>query len=177
MRALDHDSQSFNRELVARATLRPNGSMRLFWGGCDCGTIRAMEKLEPYTVAERLALRCTGFSGEIEHGIPFIRAIILKKKFRCDRGHMHHAERACFRCPFGPEPVSILTHGWGRDDCGFRVPHCRGPLRPEGDYRILAEDPGLPRRMIFPTLGKNLKWLCPDHRSLSGAGNDVPARS
>ena len=177
MRALDHDSRSFNRMLVGRATLQPNGNIRLFWGGCDCGTPRAAEKLEEYTAAERRALRCTGFSGEVEDGIPFIRAIVLKWQFRCDRGHIHPLERAAFCCPYGPEPSCILTHGWGPDDSGLRGPHCRGPLRPEGDYRLVVEDPGLSRRM------DGCIWGCPfdrqrrDRRSLSGRGNDVPARS
>ena len=159
MRAPDHDSQAFNRGLLDRATLGSNGRLSLIWDSCDCGTIRAMEKLEAYTIAERMALRCTGLTGAHEDGILFIRAIVLKRQFRCDRDHVHPAERAAFRCPFGPEPVCILKHGWGRDDSGLRVPHCRGPLRPEGDYRLVVEDPGLPRRMIGDV------WGCPGFKT------------
>ena len=171
------DAEVFHRMLVNRATLGLNGSLRLAWDSCDCGTIRAMEKLEEYTIAERVALRCTGLTGKIEDGIPCIRAIVLKRQFRCDRGHLHDAERAAFCCPFGPSPHCVLKHGWGPDDRGRRGPHCRGPLRPEGDYRLVVEDPGLPPRMI------GLVWGCPldrrrrELRSLSERGNDVPARS
>ncbi len=171
------NSRPFNRVLVDRATLRPNGSIRLFWGGCDCGTPRAAEKLKEYTSAERGALRYTGLTGKIKDGFPLIRAIVLKRQFRCDRGHLHDAERAAFCCPFGPSPHCVLKHGWGPDDCGRRGPHCRGPLRPEGDYRLVVEDPGLPPRMI------GLVWGCPlDRRrrelcSLSERGTDASARS
>ena len=156
----DHDSQPFNRVLVDRATPRPDGSIRLFWGGCDCGTPRAKK----YTVAERMALRCTGLTGEVKDGFPFIRAIILKKRFHCHRGRMHHQDYAAFLCPFGLEPTCVLTHGWGPDDRGLRGPHCHGPLRPEGDFRIVAEDPGLPRRMI----DVDFVWECPDPRRRRG---------
>ncbi len=157
----DHDSQSFNRALVDRATLGPDGSFRLIWGGCDCGTPRTARRLKKYTVDERLVLRRTGLTGEVEDGFPLIRAIVLKKRFHCHRFHMHHRDFAAFLCPFGPEPACVLTHGWGPDDPGLRGPHCRGPLRPEGDYRIVAEDSGLPRRMLL-MCGKDFAWECPD---------------
>ena len=171
------DSRPFNRVLVDRATLQPDGGIRLFWGGCDCGTPRAARKFEKHTPGEQLALRCTGLTGEVKDGFPCIRAIVLKWRFSCHRFHMHHQDFAVFLCPFGPEPACVLQHGWGPDDPGFRGPHCRGPLRPEGDYRIVAEDPGLPGRMI------GLVWGCPldrqrrERRLLLGRGNDVPARS
>ncbi len=177
MRDPDHDTRLFNRVLLDRATLRPNGSRRLFWGRCACGTPRAAEKLEKYTVDERRALRCTGLTGKVKDGFLCIRAIVLPRQYHCDRGHTHHLDYAAFLCPFGPEPTCVLKHGWGPDDPGNRGPHCRGPLRPEGDYRLVVEDPGLPPRMI------GLVWECPldrrrrELRSLSERGNDVPARS
>ena len=166
-------SPPFNRMLVNRAILRPNGSIRLFWGGCDCGTPRAAEKLKKYTAAERGALRYTGLTGKIKDGIPSIRAVLRPWRYHCEQGHIHHQDFASFICPFGPAPGCVLTHGWGPDDPGFRVPHCRGPLRPEGLYRLVVEDPGLPRRMMGDT------WGCPgfkthhDHHSPLGRWTDA----
>ena len=171
------NSRPFNRVLGERATLRPNGSIRLSWGDCDCGTPRAAEKLQQYTVDERRALRCTGLTGKVKDGFLCIRAIVLPRQYHCDRGHTHHLDYAAFLCPFGPEPTCVLKHGWGPDDPGNRGPHCRGPLRPEGDYRLVVEDPGLPPRMIA------LVWGCPfdrrrrELRSLSERGTDASARS
>lgn len=141
--------------------------------GCGCGK-RKGKSLEGHTPAERKALQRSGYLGEDEDGTPVIRALLLKRRFRCERGHIHRSDSAVFRCPFGPDPACILTHGWVEDDAGYRAPHCTGPLRPKGNYRIVAEDHGLPRRMM-----KGI-WGCPTkakpfrHRPPSGRGTDAP---
>ena len=161
----DHDSRSFNRVLLDRATLRPNGSRRLFWGRwgrCACGTPRAAEKFKKRTPAERRPLLLTGLTGELRDGAPVIHAVFCPWEFHCDRSHIHHQDFASFLCPFGPTPPCILTHGWrlnDPDDPGFRVPHCHGPLQPEWNYCLSVKDFGLSRRMMGSV------WGCPGFKT------------
>lgn len=146
---------SFNEELVSRL-LKTGEGCGLDWRACGCGSKKLNKPSGDYSSEERALLRLTGLTGEFREGAPVIRAVRIARRYRCNRGHFHEIDSSAFICPFGPRPGRVLTHGWGPDDHGFRVPHCNGPLRPSGDYCVSVE-----LGLDLPRQDMKTVWGCP----------------
>ncbi len=144
----DRHEKSFGAELASRVR---NGVLE--WDDCLCGTRRAKRDWPKLTEHEKPHLFFTGLDGVTKDGSPRLRVLIVKRLFRCTKGHVHEARKAVSLCPFGPSPNCILAHGvppeWkDGEPLGARTPHCTGPLATSYTLVPLSGPPAPPSKML-----------------------------